>query len=75
MLAKLWKPVDDYWNRTVLPYPPFAKSIPFVACCAVCGTMCVLARVLLVIEAFISIRQLPASACETSDWTQLILDL
>ena len=72
MLAKLWKPFDDYWNRTVLPHPPFAKSIPLVACCAVCGTMYVLVRAFLVIEAFISIRHLPASAYETPDWSQLI---
>lgn len=72
MLAKLWKPVDDYWTRTVLPHPPIAKSIPIVACCVVCGVMYILVRVFLVIEAFISIRQLPASAYETPDWTQLI---
>ena len=72
ILAKLWKPVDDYWNRTVLPHPPFAKSIPIVACCIVCGAMYILVRVFLVIEAFISIRQLPASAYETPDWTQLL---
>lgn len=72
MLAKLWKDFDDYWNRTVLPHPPFAKSIPLVACCAVCGTMYVLVRAFLVVEAFISIRQLPASAYETPNWTQLI---
>ena len=72
MLAKLWKPVDDYWNRTVLPHPPFAKSIPLVACCAVCGIMYILVRAFLVIEAFISIRRLPASAYETPNWTQLI---
>ena len=72
MLAKLWRPVDDYWNRTVLPHPPFAKSVPLVACCAVCGTMYILVRAFLVIEAFISIRRLPASAYETPNWTQLI---
>ena len=72
MLAKLWKPFDEYWNRTVLPHPPFAKSIPLVACCAVCGAMYVLVRTFLVIEAFISIRQLPPSAYETPNWTQLI---
>ncbi len=71
-LAKLWKPFDDYWNRTALSHPPFAKSIPLVACCAVCGAMYILARAFLVIEAFLSIKQLPASAYETPDWTQLI---
>ena len=72
MLAKLWKPVDDYWNRTVLAPPPFTNFIPIVACCVVCGAMYILVRVSLVIEAFISIRQLPASAYETPNWTQLI---
>ena len=72
MLAKLWKPFDEYWNRTVLPQPSFAKSIPLVACCAVRGAMYILVRAFLVIEAFISIRQLPASAYETPNWTQVI---
>ena len=72
MLAELWKPFDDYWNRTVLPHPPFDKSIPLVACCAVWRAMYILVRAFLVMEAFISIRQLSSSAYETPNWTQTI---
>jgi hypothetical protein len=72
VLAKLSKSFDDYWNRTVLPHPPFARSKALVGCCAVCGAMYVFARLYLVVEAFVSIRKLPVAAYETPNWAQLI---
>ena len=72
MLAKVSKPFDDHWNRTVLPHPPFARSKALVVCCAVCGALYVFTKASLVVEAFISIRQLPVAAYETPNWTQLI---
>lgn len=37
----------------------------------VCGVLFLLARAFLVVEAFVSIRQLPAAAYETPEWTQV----
>ena len=68
MLSKVSKPFDDYWNRTVLPHPPFARSKALVVCYAVCGALYLFARAYLVVGAFISIRQLPVAAYETPNW-------
>ena len=72
LAAQVSKPFDDYWNRTRLLRPPFAKSVPVVVAGLVCGSLYVFARVYLVVEAFISIRKLPVSAYQTPDWTQVI---
>ena len=72
LAAQVSQPFDDYWNRTRLLHPPFAKSIPVVIAGFVCGSLYIFARGYLVVEAFISIRKLPVSAYQTPDWTQVI---
>ncbi|KAL6717240.1 hypothetical protein ACLMJK_005155 [Lecanora helva] len=72
LTAQMWKPFDDYWNRTRLLRFPFARSTGLVIVCGVCGSLYTFARMYLVIEAFISIRELPTSAYQTPDWTQII---
>ncbi len=72
LIARMWKPFDDYWNRTRSPQPPFARSKPLVAFCFICGAVYTFARMYLVIEAFVNIRKLPVSAYQTPDWTQII---
>ena len=72
LTAQVCKPFDDYWNRTRLRQPPFARSISVVIAGLVCGALYIFARCYLVIEAFISIRKLPVSAYQTPDWTQVI---
>ena len=72
LVAQMWKPFDDYWNRTRSPQPPFARSRILVVICIICGTLYSFARMFLVIEAFISVRKLPVSAYQTPDWTQII---
>ena len=72
LVASMWKPFDDWWNRTRSPQPPFARSRVVVVVCFICGSLYTFARMYLVIEAFISIRKLPASAYQTPDWTQII---
>lgn len=71
-VAQISKPFDDYWNRTRLPHAPFANSIPLIIVCGLCGSLYTFARMYLVIEAFVSIRQLPVAAYLTPDWTQII---
>lgn len=36
-----------------------------------CGTSFILARMYIVLEAFVSIRQLPAAAYDTPSWSQV----
>lgn len=72
LVAKVAKPFDDYWNSIRLPYAPFASSTSLVVVCFLCGSLYTFARIFLVLEAFISIRQLPLDAYETPDWAQII---
>ena len=72
LAAHLSKPFDDYWNQTRLLKPPFAKSVPLVIVCLICGSLYAFARMYLVIEAFISIRKLPKSAYQTPEWMQIM---
>lgn len=72
LVAQMSTPFDDYWNRIRLPHAPFVNSKPLVLVCLFCGFLYTFARMYLVIEAFISIRQLPVAAYLTPDWTQVI---
>ena len=72
LAAHLSKPFDNWWNQNRIFEPPFAKSIPIVIICFICGTLYTFARLYLVVEAFISIRKLPISAYQTPEWTQII---
>ena len=72
LVARMSKPFDNYWNGMRSPEPPFVKSRSLATICFVCGTLYCFARVLLVIEAFLSVRKLPLSAYQTPDWTQFI---
>lgn len=72
LVASMCKPFDDYWNRTRMAQPPFARSPALVVIGSICGSLYAIARIYLVIEAFASIRKLPTSAYQTPDWTQMI---
>ena len=72
MVAKLSQRFNDYWDHVRLYQPPFVTSRLLIVVCSLCGLLYTFARLYLVIEAFISIRKLPASAYQTPDWTQVI---
>lgn len=72
LVAHISKPFDNYWESIRSPEAPFVKSKILVVICSLCGTLYCLARMFLVIEAFISIRKLPRSAYQTPEWTQAI---
>lgn len=72
LFAKIFKRFDDFWNSKRLNHAPFVDSIPLAVLGFICGTLYGFARIFLVLEAFISIRRLPASAYQTPEWTQVI---
>lgn len=70
--AKLFKPIDDLWNGQRLSRAPWVKSWLLALLFAVCGSLYLFARLYLVVEAFISIRQLQVDAYQTPNWTGIL---
>ncbi|KAK4693587.1 hypothetical protein P7C71_g3848, partial [Lecanoromycetidae sp. Uapishka_2] len=69
--AKIYKPIDDLWIGQRLSKAPWVKSWVIAMICAICGALYIFARLYLVIEALISIRELPLGAYQTPDWTEI----
>ena len=69
-LAQSFGPLNAFWEKWMDGegrwWQNFLIGIPVL----VCGVSLILARAFIVIEAFISIRELPAAAYETPTWTQ-----
>ena len=70
-LAQSFGPLNTFWEKWMDGggrwWQNFLIGIPVF----VCGLSLVLARAFIVIEAFISIRELPAAAYDTPTWTQV----
>ncbi|MCJ1241384.1 hypothetical protein MMC14_009389 [Varicellaria rhodocarpa] len=71
-LARLSSSLNNYWDRVMAREAHWTSYLLLGTICSVCGIAYVFARIFLVVEAFISIRQLPSAAYETPNWTQLI---
>ena len=71
-LAHLFKGVDEYWERVIALKAHWTSYLLLGMLCTICGIAYICSRVFLVIEAFISIRSLPASAYNTPNWIPLI---
>ena len=72
LLAKLSKPIDMFWDRVVALQERRMTFIFLGILCFIGEFTFVIARIYLVLEAFVSLRQLPVAAYETPDWTQLV---
>lgn len=72
MLAQIFKQIDRFWDRIVARQESRISYAWLGVLCFIGGLTYVLARVFLVVEAFISIRQLPRAAYDTPDWTRLV---
>lgn len=72
LLAHKYKGVDRYWERVLNNEASWFSYAVLGVLCTVCGFCYVFARLFLVVEAFISIRSLPADAYDTPSWTSLI---
>ena len=70
-LAQSFGPLNAFWEKWMDGggrwWQNFLIGVPVL----VCGVSLVLARAFIVIEAFISIRELPAAAYNTPTWTQV----
>lgn len=72
LLAHLSAWINEYWERVIAFQASRASCFVVGLLCSTCGIAYVFARVFLVVEAIISIRQLPLTAYMTPDWTQII---
>ena len=71
-LVARYRPLNDFWEHWMDGEKTWFESITLGAIVFVCGFSLILARVYIVVEAFISIRELPALAYQTPQWTNVI---
>ncbi|KAI9669492.1 MAG: hypothetical protein M1829_005081 [Trizodia sp. TS-e1964] len=72
LIAHFLRPIDAYWDRVLALRVHWVSYIVLGSLCSACGLAYALARIFLVVEAFISIRVLPVEAYLTPDWTQVV---
>ena len=72
LLAHQFPAIDDYWERVLALRASRVSFVVLGSLCFICGAAYGFARIYLVIEAFISIRELPSGAYLTPDWTVVI---
>lgn len=72
LLAKKFARLDDFWIRFLQIQTAWWSFPVIYGLCSIYRTAYVFSRVFLVVEAFISIRKLPASAYSTPKWIQLV---
>lgn len=72
LIAHFSKVIDDYWERVITFKASWFSNIVLGIVCTCCGIAYIAARIFLVVEAFISIRQLPVTAYSTPEWSQII---
>ena len=63
--------IDAFWTEAIRLKIGWYWKILLGLLCGICGAAWIVARAFLVIEAFISIRSLPAEAYDTPNWTQV----
>ena len=70
-LAQSFGPLNAFWEKWMDGEGRWWQNLLIGIPVLVCGVSLILARAFIVIEAFISIRELPAAAYETPTWTQV----
>ena len=70
-LAQSFGPLNAFWEKWMDGGGRWWQNLLVGIPVLVCGVSLILARAFIVIEAFISIRELPAAAYETPTWTQV----
>lgn len=70
-LAQSFGPLNAFWEKWMDGGRRWWQNLLIGIPVIVCGVSLILARAFIVIEAFISIRELPATAYETPAWTQV----
>ncbi|KAL9012853.1 MAG: hypothetical protein Q9173_002404 [Seirophora scorigena] len=72
MLARTFPFFKVYWKRVETIRAHWTSLVGLGSLASLCGLAYLLARIYLVVESFISLRKLPASAFDTMEWTQLV---
>ncbi|KAI4087061.1 MAG: hypothetical protein LQ344_007065 [Seirophora lacunosa] len=72
MLARIFPFFKAYWKRVETLRAHWTSLVGLGSLASLCGLAYLLARIFLVVESFISLRKLPASAFDTMEWTQLV---
>ena len=70
-LAQSFGPLNAFWEKWMDGGGRWWQNLLIGIPVLVCGVSLILARAFIVIEAFISIRELPAAAYDTPTWTQV----
>lgn len=70
-LAQSFGPLNAFWEKWMDRGGRWWQNFLIGAPVLVCGVSLVLARAFIVVEAFISIRELPVAAYDTPTWTQV----
>lgn len=63
--------LNDFWEHWMDGQDTFWQSFALGLVVSVCGFSLMLARVFIVVEAFMSIREMPAAAYQTPRWTNV----
>lgn len=71
LLARTFKGFKAYWAKVETLRAHWTSLVGLGSLATLCGLAYLLARIYLVVEAFISLRKLPAAAFETLEWTQV----
>ncbi|KAJ6783817.1 hypothetical protein PWT90_06123 [Aphanocladium album] len=66
-----WARLNNFWEKWMDGEKSWAETILLGALVVLCGSGFILARMYLVVEAFLSIRQLPVEAYQTPQWTDV----
>ena len=70
-ITQAYEPLNTFWERWMDGGGRWWHNIILGAPVVLCGLSLIFARGFVVIEAFVSIRELPAAAYETPTWTQV----
>ena len=70
-LTQSYQPLNSFWDSWMDEGGKWWQNIIIGVPVIICGLSLVLVRVSVVVEAFVSMRELPVGAYETPTWTQL----
>ena len=72
MLARTFPRFKAYWEEVETLRAHWTSLVGLGSLAFLCGLAYILAKIYIVVESFISLRKLPASAFNKLEWTQLV---
>lgn len=70
-MVRRYRRLNDFWERWMEGEKGWFQNITLGTVVFICGCSLVIARAYIVVEAFVSIRELPAGAYETPEWSEI----